>query len=198
MPENIKLIPFLEQVMEQTTKHYKSDIQYDFMRLREAINEPDMEDRTFYWMARPNGTWLVRERDAFLRDSDGYLIWTHYAQDPAGIKAYRVVVTGGQGNIPLGTAFPIHYAEQVKRVEQRALPVVKLELTFCSDEKMDLTPEQYKKEREWIFGEYGMTRHIRYCPESEDELARILLLERRYQKGWRPRQKKRPPDREGR
>lgn len=198
MPEQIKLIPFLEQVMEQATRHYKSDIQYDFMRLREAINEPDMEDRTFYWMARPNGTWLVRERDVFLRDSDGYLIWTHYAQNPEGIKAYRVVITGSRGDIPLGTASPFQYADQVKRVEKNALSIVKLELTFYSGEKLELTPERYKEEREWLMGEYGMTRHIRYCPESEAELARTLRMEHRYQKGWRPHQKKRPPGREDR
>lgn len=187
MAEQIELIPFLEKILDRTTQHYKSDFQYDISRLQSAVSEPNAEYRTFYWMARPSGTWLVTERDAFLRGSDGHTIWTHYADEPQGIKAYRIVVTGGSKNAPVGTVRRLNYAEQVRRVEANALPAVRLELTFLSGQVREITPEKYTQEREWLFNEYGMTRYFRYCPESETELAQVLMAEHRCQKGRKPK-----------
>ena len=79
MEENIDILAFLEKVMLKNTHSYQSDFQYDIARLRDAALESDPERRTFYWMSRPAGTWLVTERDAFLRGSNGHTIWTHYA-----------------------------------------------------------------------------------------------------------------------
>lgn len=167
MEESIDILAFLEQVMLENTRSYQSDFQYDIARLRDAALESDPERRTFYWMSRPAGTWLVTERDAFLRGSNGYTIWTHYAGEPKGIRAYRVAVTGGSRERPLGTVRKLNYAQQVKRVEARALPTVRLELFFCSGQVREIAPERYKKEREWLFNEYGMLEYLRYCPEMK-------------------------------
>ena len=94
MEESIDILAFLEQVMLENTRSYQSDFQYDIARLRDAALESDPERRTFYWMSRPAGTWLVTERDAFLRGSNGYTIWTHYAGEPKGIRAYRGAGSG--------------------------------------------------------------------------------------------------------
>ena len=199
MAEQIELIPFLAKILERTTKHYKSDFQYDISRLQNAALASNPEHRAFYWMARPSGTWLVTERDAFLRGSDGHTIWTHYADEPQGIKAYRIVVTGGSKDTPLGTVRKLNYAEQVKRVEANALPAVRLELTFHSGQVHEIAPEKYMKEREWLFNEYGTIQYLRYCPESEAKLAQVLMAEHRLQKGRRPKTAaKKPPQHEGR
>ena len=76
MEKQIELIPFLTQVVEQAAVHYKNDLQYDIIRLEEAVYQPEAEERAFYWMARPCGTQTVRERDAFLVGSDGHTIIT--------------------------------------------------------------------------------------------------------------------------
>ena len=81
-------------------------------------------------LSRPAGTWLVTERDAFLRGSNRHTIWTHYVGEPKRIKAYRVAVTGGSQERPLGTVRKLNYAQQVRRVESNALPAVRLELFF--------------------------------------------------------------------
>ena len=199
MEESIDILAFLEKVMLKNTHSYQSDFQYDIARLRDAALESDPERRTFYWMSRPAGTWLVTERDAFLRGSNGYTIWTHYAGEPKGIRAYRVAVTGGSRERPLGTVRKLNYAQQVKRVEARALPTVKLELFFCSGQVREIAPERYKKEREWLFNEYGMLQYLRYCPENEADLAQVLAEEHRCQKGRRTKTTtKKPPQREGR
>ena len=46
---------------------------------------------------------------------------------------------------------------------------------------------------ETLFWEYGTLRHIRYLPENEEALARTIMLEHRYQKGWTPKKDRAPP-----
>lgn len=198
MKRNIELIPFLTQVVQRNTHSYQSDFRYDLERLKEAAKETNMEDRVFYWMSRPHGTWCVLERDAFIRESSGHHIWTYYASEPEGIKAYRVTVTGQRAGEPVGDVIKLNYPEQVKRVEQNALPVSRVEITFRSGEKMVMSLERYKRDREWLFQEHGMIRHFRYCPESEAELTRRIMLEHRQQQKPRQRKQARPAPTPGR
>ena len=108
-------------------------------------------------------------------------------------------MTGVSRERPLGTVRKLNYAQQVKRVEARALPTVRLELFFCSGQVREIAPERYKKEREWLFNEYGMLEYLRYCPENEADLAQVLAEEHRCQKGRRTKTTtKKPPQREGR
>lgn len=190
--KEISLIAFLDEVVSRNTQHYKSDFELDAQKLRDALDSPNQDERIFYFMSRPSGTWCVLERDAFLRESDGYKIWTHYANMPAGIVAYRVVITGRRGTAPMGYVVKLNYREQVQRVIKAALPIENVELTFYSGEKVSLPPEQYRKRREELFWEYGVIRNFRNCPKSEAELYRIISMEHRLQKGWRPKVKKRP------
>ena len=83
MEKEIELLPFLERVMKRTTKHYQEDFHSDFARLQRAAKDPE-DEHILYWMARPCGTWIVTERDAFLKGSFGHAAWTHYADMAAG------------------------------------------------------------------------------------------------------------------
>lgn len=176
MEKEIELIPFLEGVMKRTTKHYQEDLNIDFQRLKEAAKDPG-DEHVFYWMARPCGTWIVTERDAFLEGSSGHTVWTYYDNMAKGIQAYRVVVTGIRDDMPLGTVRKLNYPEQVKRVKAHALPAVKVEITFMSGQRREVPVEKYPHERKRLFTEYGISRYVRYCPENEAELDRVLAAE---------------------
>lgn len=181
MGKNIDLIPFLQKIVRQNTKGYQSDLRYDVQRLKDAVTAPSLEDRVFYWMSRPHGTWCVLERDAFLQGTDGHTIWSHYADAPEGIAAYRLTVTGLGAKGPVGEAVKLDYPAQVKRVEQNALPLSHMELTFRSGDQMTMPREQYLERRESLFQEYGMIVHLRCCPWDEAELARVIEEEHRQQ-----------------
>lgn len=88
MGKQIELLPFLSGIVAQTTTHYSKDFQIDAIRLGEAAFKPELEDRTFLWMARPTGTQLVFERNVFLKETDDHEIWTHYADMSGGIQAF--------------------------------------------------------------------------------------------------------------
>ena len=122
MGNRIDVLMFLAQVLEENTTGYRSDFQYDVRMLTQAAQEKDMRDRVFYWMSRPNGTWCVKEREVFLQGSGAHSIWTYYADQPEGIRAYRVTITGTEGRKVMGQVIPLDYKTQVRRVQEQAIP----------------------------------------------------------------------------
>lgn len=91
-----------------TRSTIRAILNWDAQKLRDALDSPNQDERVFYFMSRPNGTWCVLERDAFLRESDGYKIWTHYANMPAGMKRPPIVTlsAGGSFTTPLSSQTP--------------------------------------------------------------------------------------------
>ena len=63
MGKEISLIAFLDEVVSRNTQHYRKDFELDAQKLRDALNSPYMDERIFYFMSRPNGTWCVLERE---------------------------------------------------------------------------------------------------------------------------------------
>ena len=132
MGNPIDVLAFLARVVEENTLRYRSDFQYDVKMLTRAAQEPDMKDREFYWMSRPNGTWCVKEREVFLRGSGAHSIWTFYANQPEDIRAYRVTITGMNGNKVMGRIVPLDYKTQVRRVQELAIPATAITLQYES------------------------------------------------------------------
>ena len=85
MQKEIDLLSFLSRVTEKNTKHYRSDFLYDSRKLQEAAQAAAPEERRFFWMSRPSGTWCVLEREVFIRGSSAHNIWTYYADEPEPI-----------------------------------------------------------------------------------------------------------------
>ena len=132
------ILSYLAEVVKQNTRAYAADFDYDAKRLWDSAQETDMEWRSFLWMSRLHGTWCVSEREVFLDDTNANCIWTHYADCPEGILAYRIVVDGIRDGKLAGKVIPIDYAKQVRRVMQSALPIVKIQYrdkngSFCEN-----------------------------------------------------------------
>ena len=86
----------------ENTEHYKSDFEYDVATLLKAAKQPKIEDRTYYWLSRPCGTWCFKEKEVFLKDSGAYKTWTHYESEHEGFRAFRVVIEEMDGKKLLG------------------------------------------------------------------------------------------------
>ena len=106
---------------------YPEDFDLDAKKLWDSAQDPNMENRAFYWMSRPHGTWCVREREVFLDDTNANCIWTYYADQPEGILDFRVVVEGVRDGKLAGRVYPIDYKSQVQRVLRSALPIETLQ-----------------------------------------------------------------------
>lgn len=170
------ILNFLEKIVQRNTIAYKEDFDVDKEILWNSAQESSLENRSFLWMCRLLGTWCVLEREVFLDDTNANCIWTHYADCPDGILAYRVVIEGIRDGKLAGKIIPLDYAKQVQRVIKSALPIVKIQYrdkddSFCENNYHAFMNSSMP---------YDEAIHdIRYVPESEAELQHILMLEHR-------------------
>lgn len=180
------ILSHLAEIVQKNTRAYTADFDFDAKRLLDSAQESDMERRSFLWMSRPCGTWCVLEREVFLDDTNANCIWTHYADCPEGILAYRIVVEGIRDGKLAGKVIPIDYAKQVRRVMQSALPVVKIQYR---DKNEYFCENSYHAFMNSALPYEDGIHDIRYVPESEAELQHILMLEHRIENlSKRPRQ----------
>lgn len=183
------VLAFLGAVVRQNTAHYQSDFEYDKKMLREAAGKPSAADRTFYWMSRDCGTWCFRERDVFMRDSNQNITW-QYHEGESGILAFRVHITGLNGDKLSGEIQPFDYAEQVQRVKRSALPIKQVSGVY-----EDGTPfvAPHKKFDTVEMNKHGGIKEMRYEPENELELSDLISWEHRAQDLPAKRSRKRKP-----
>lgn len=193
MEKRIDLLDYLSRVVLENTHAYQDDFQYDVQKIVGSVRESNMEDRTFYWMSRPSGTWCVKERGVFLRESEGHSIWTHYESVADEIRAFRIVVTGLRDGIVVGDIHPLNYKEQVQRIKQAALPIATVEITYPSGYTARMTFAELEKCRGNLYDRYGRPQRIRYAPENEADLTRAIMLEHRFEKGWKRKPYVKPP-----
>ena len=155
----------------ENTEHYKSDFEYDVATLLKAAKQPKIEDRTYYWLSRPCGTWCLKEKDIFIKGSAAYNIWTHYESEHEGFKAFRIVVEEMAGKTLLGKVIPFDYAESVQRIKKAALPYM-----YISGEYGDgttfpkMTYAEYESDPHTLVKlQHGGLKSCELYPEIEDE-----------------------------
>ena len=173
------ILNFLEKIVQRNTLAYKEDFDVDKEILWNSAQESSLENRSFLWMSRPCGTWCVPEREVFLDDTNANCIWTHYADCPDGILAYRVVIEGIRDGKLAGKAIPLDYAKQAQRVVKSALPIAKVQYRdkdeyFCESSHETFIHRVLRLEEN--------IHDIRCVPESEAELQRLLSLEHQMEK----------------
>lgn len=126
----IDVLDFLSRVVQSNTEFYQSDFNYDIAALQNATREHGIADRSFCWMSRRSGTWCLKEREIFLRDTSAFSTWTYYETTTAGIQAYRIAVTGCREGTVIGDIFPLNYTDHVRRVKQNALSIQFITASF--------------------------------------------------------------------
>lgn len=190
MERTADVLAFLGAVVQRNTKHYQSDFEADKKLLLNAASLPSLSDRTFYWMSRDCGTWCFKERDVFLRDTTQNITWQYY-EGESGILAFRVVITGRDGEKLTGDIFPFNYAEQVQRVKRSALPIRQVSGVYVDGTPFVAPRGKYNTDE---LARHGGIKEMRYEPENELELSNLITWEHRFQdeSSTRPRPRKAP------
>ncbi len=179
--KQIDVLALLSSVVERYTEFYKSDFHKDICILQNAAWEKNLADRSFYWMSRHCGTWCLKEREVYLRDSIPFSTWTNYADEADRIHAYRVVITGRQEGTIIGDVYELDYGQQVQRVIRDALPVHLVTLSFADGSIMTMLHDEYNRERTVLTARHGEILDITWFPESEAALAKAITMEHRFQ-----------------
>ena len=127
---------------------------------------------------------VVQENTEHYRsDTSAHSIWTHYAETPERIRAYCVIVTGQENGHITGEIIPLDYPAQVRRVQAHALPTARIIIQYESGHTVTMPFPEHTRTIPTILPEHGGISRVYYEPDSEEELARIILEERRQQTG---------------
>ena len=76
--ENIDLVDALRRIMDIHTQNYKEDFELDAKLLYDLASSSSAEDKHLLWMSRPNGTYLLPEREVYVEDSYENKVWEFY------------------------------------------------------------------------------------------------------------------------
>lgn len=185
------IIARLYDVVQKNMTAYQGDFDIDVEILKEAAQKPDAEDRCFFWMCRPHGTWCVKEREAFLEGTNAHSIWTYYDRDNERFKAFRIVVTGMENGRVMGELYPFDFTKQVQRIKAAALPVDIVTGEYANGKTFALPFSRFKSVEEGA-KRYaaGGIKTIRYIPEDEMELQARIQRERQIETHGRREDKK--------
>ncbi len=194
MQKDIDILSFLEKIMMKTTRLYREDFQFDVSKLTAAVQAQDKGDRSFFWMARPCGTWCLNERHVFIQESFEHSAWMIYEREAEKVRAFRVTVTGEDQGRPIGNIYPMDYKAQLPRIKRTALHADNVTLTFLNGRSITFPCEEVKGRQKNIAAQYGSIEQIHYNVKDEQELEALILAEWR-QPGPRTRRTKAPPQR---
>ena len=182
---DIDMIPFMGRVVQKHTRHYQSDFEIDKKMLRESAGRQDKQDNVFLWLCRTAGTWLLSERNVFLKDTSENNIFNYYAEQSSGsVLAFAVKVKKAVGDAVIGDIYVLDYPAHYRHIQSAGLSAETVILRYERGErivKADAVPGACPDM------EYGKLMSIRYLPHKQEELEELLWRERqereRYKEG---------------
>ncbi len=177
--ENIDLVDALRRIMDIHTQNYKEDFELDAGLLHSLAGSQYPEDKRLLWMSRPNGTYLLPEREVYVEDSYENKVWEFYheqTRDP--ILAYAVEIKGVEGDTVKGNLIELDYAAHVERMQKLTVPVETVAVTFKDDATFYLPFRSYRREVIPLEEKHGEVVSVSYLPENAVELDMILRRER--------------------
>lgn len=173
--ENVDVEQCLRSVMERNTKHYQSDFELDVKSMRRIAQINHCEQTPLYWMSRPSGTWLLRERDLFIRESSAFHIWQYYKDTRDTILAYTVQITGMENGAIKGNLYTQDYRAMAEYLEKNALPAASARVLFEGHlAPMTFTYEDYQSNRPALQAKHG--KEIKLWLEPSDPAVLDTIL----------------------
>lgn len=185
--KNVDIVAALGAVVELNTVNYKSDFRYDIERFKEAVRHPDGENGRFLFMSRHSGTWCVKEREAYIKDSEAFNIWNGYATILGDINsymssvivtdrilAYAVEIKGVENGHIKGDIYELDYRDHIRELSSVALPKHTVTAKYEDGTVLTLPPKDHDGRRERLYYQHGKLLDYMPNPENENILRDIL------------------------
>ena len=173
---NVNLLDVMGRVVEDFTLFYKSDFDVDINTLRNATITPIEQDKTFIWLCRSMGTWLLRERDVFVTDTREHKTFCFYREQMnEPILAFAVEVKYMAMDTVIGNLYAMDYDKLYDHVKAVCLPSVSVLMRYARGElvkpvsRFDGYPDN----------EFGELKSYQFFPEDEGRLRSVLREEKR-------------------
>lgn len=129
--ENVDILKSMKAIMQTHTEHFQSDFDIDVKILKEAAKSQNPEDKRYLWLCRPAGTWCLRERDTFIKDTREHNTFCFYAEQTRDkILAYAVEVTGMERGKVTGNLYELDYQKHYQHVKDASMPAGDTKLIY--------------------------------------------------------------------
>lgn len=93
------ILKVMQGIVNNHVEHYQSDFELDIEALIEAAGKKERTERIFVWLCRPCGTFLLREKDVFIRGTRENNTFCFYkGQAGAHVLCYVIEVNSLEGN----------------------------------------------------------------------------------------------------
>ena len=173
----VDLLHTMSTIVNMHTEHYKSDFDYDREMLLEAADKTSEQDKTFLWLCRNSGTWLLNERSTFIRNTSENNTFLFYAENHfKDVLAYSVEVIGRAGDKVIGM-YALDYECHAAHVFSAALMPSVIVLNYQRGIRYVRGDKGFTSHPD---SEYGQLVSYQYLPESEDDMNYLLYLERKH------------------
>ena len=134
--ENVDILKSLKAIMQTHTEHFQSDFDIDVKVLKQAAKSPNPEDKKYLWLCRPAGTWCLRERDTFIKDTREHNTFCFYAEQTRDkILAYAVELTGIEKGRVTGNLYELDYKKLYEHVKDVSVPAGNTKLIYENGER---------------------------------------------------------------
>ncbi len=174
---NVDILSVMKGIADTHVRHYQSDFDIDAESLKEAALKPERADRIFVWLCRECGTWLLNEKNVFIKNSHEYSVFTYYAEQTRdSILAFVVEVVGADSDAVKGNIYALDYRKHYQHVCRAAVSAGSVTITYEHGQRT-IPPTQH-------FGAYpdyelGAFVSYKFVPESPEQLEMVLTDEKR-------------------
>ncbi len=173
---NVNVLDVMRGIVNSHTKHYKTDFDYDVETLKKAVVKPGRADRTFLWLCRERGTWLLRERDVFIQGTMENSTFRHYAgQTAEAVLAYAVEAVALDGNAVRGNIYGLDYKKHCGHVGAAAVPAGSIVLCYEHGQRIEPPTAHFGACPDKVLGKF---ERFEFMPESPGQLKSVLIAER--------------------
>ncbi len=171
------ILKAMQMIVENHVEHYQSDFEHDIKTLKEAAVKTERTDRIFVWLCRTCGTWLLREKDVFIRGTRENNTFCFYAEQTRdNVLCFVAEISSLEGNAVRGNLYAFDYPEYYQRVKAAAVSPGSVIVAYEKGRRI-LPPTAH-------FGAYpdyelGRFVSFRFVPESAEQLETVLINEKR-------------------
>ena len=174
---NTDIVKVMQGIVNSHVEHYQSDFELDIEALKEAAINPERTERIFVWLCRPCGTWLLREKDVFIkgtRENNTFCFYAEQTRDD--VLCYVIEANSIDGDTVRGNLYAFDYKSYFKHVKTTAVQAGSVILQY-EHGKRTIPPTQH-------FGSYpdyemGEFVSYKFVPEFAEQLETVLINEKR-------------------
>ena len=174
---NVDILSVMKGIADTHVRHYQSDFDIDAESLKEAALKPERADRIFVWLCRECGTWLLNEKNVFIKNSHEYSVFTYYAEQTRdSILAFVVEVVGADSDAVKENIYALDYRNYYARVKDVAVPAQSISITYEHGKRIISASEHFNALPDSKLGKFVS---FEFMPESPEQLEMVLMNEKR-------------------